>query len=288
MQDFNPMVAGGSNQQLSVGAVSVEMSRAAAEIHAKISIAKSFPRNMVQIKSALQRECNELAVANGAFYSFGRGSSMASGLSIRAAEMLARCFTNIDYGVIELSRTKSVKDGKGNIVIPGESEMMAFAWDVENNVRKEIKFTVSAVRDRKGGGQSLDTERDIYENNSNMGTRRLRNCILALVPAELKQLAEDMCKKTLSGGTGKSLAQRAEQMVMTFAGIGVTTEMIEGKLGHTIDSINADDIATLSGVWQALKDGGKIPDHFDYKKIEEVQKEQINNDGEFNVMKVGE
>lgn len=289
--NFNPLSTNNNQSQLSVGAASVEMSRAIAETQVKIHVAKSFPRDIISIKQAIKRECSEMSVADGAFYSFGRGSAMATGLSIRAAEMLARAYGNMDYGIIELSRTPVKRDQTGKIVEHGASEMMAFAWDLENNVKKELKFTVSAVRDSRGGASPLSTERDLYENNANMGARRLRNCILALIPTELQAIAENECKSTLSGGGDqKSLQKTSEAMIMAFNGVGVTNEMIENKIGHGIRSLNADDLKTLRGVWNAIKSGDKISDHFEIKSIEsdknKAAKDAVNTDADFDVMSV--
>ena len=266
--NFNPLAI--NNQacsQLSAGAVSVEMSRAIAETQVKIHVAKTFPRNLVESKKAIKRECSEISVAESAFFSFGKGSAMASGLSIRTAEMLARSYGNIDYGIIELSRTPAKRDQTGKVIEHGSSEMMAFAWDLENNVKKEIKFTVSAVRDKSGGPSALSSERDLYENNANMGARRLRNCILALIPTELQSFAESECKATLAGGGDqKSLQKSVEAMILMFNGAGVTSKMIEEKVGHSIDALNADDLTMMRGVWNAIKSGDKIADHFDFNK----------------------
>ena len=49
----------------------------------------------------------------------------------------ARCFGNLDYGIKELERSDAL----------GRSEMLAFAWDIENNVRAELSFIVPHKRD---------------------------------------------------------------------------------------------------------------------------------------------
>ena len=59
---------------------------------------------------------------------------------IRLAEELARCWGNIDYGLRELSRRA------------GESEMEAYAWDLETNTMSSQKFTVKHIREMEAAG----------------------------------------------------------------------------------------------------------------------------------------
>src|SRR5581483_9671785 len=59
----------------------------------------------------------------------------------------------------------------------GQSEMLAFAWDVQTNTRNSSVV----INPHKGytGGRDLTDLRQIYENNANVISRRVREAILA-------------------------------------------------------------------------------------------------------------
>jgi len=150
-------------------ATAVEQSRAVAEVHAMVVVAQQMPRNIDRAVREMQRSCSHIAVAEKAFYRYPRGGQQVTGVTITLAEELARCWGNIDYGIAELRRDDAA----------AESEMMAFAWDMETNTRPRTTFIVPHVRD---GGGRLTGPREVYENNANMGARRMREQILKLMP----------------------------------------------------------------------------------------------------------
>ena len=153
------------------GTVAIEASRAVAEAQGKLLIAKKFPRDEIAAYSKAIEACRRKTMAKKAFYAYPRGGQTVEGPTIRFAEELARCWGNIDYGIKELSQ-----DG-------GKSELQAYAWDLETNAQSVQNFTNPHQREVKGKMQSLTSQRDIYEANANMATRRMRARILAILPA---------------------------------------------------------------------------------------------------------
>ena len=157
------------------GTIAIEASRAIAEAQGKLVIAKRFPRDEVQSYAKAMEACQRPTMAAKAFYSFPRGGQTVEGPTIRFAEELARCWGNIDYGIKELSQD----DGK--------SEMQAYAWDLETNAQSVQNFTNPHQREQGKKMVTLTSQRDIYENNANMATRRLRSRILAILPLGLSR-----------------------------------------------------------------------------------------------------
>ena len=182
-------------------------------------------------------------MAEKAFYSFPRGDQTVEGPTIRFAEELARCWGNIDYGIKELSQDK------------GKSEMQAYAWDLETNAMSVQNFTNPHIREAGKQQITLTSQRDIYEVNANMGARRLRARILAILPNDLVEDAVEMCKKTLAGKSDEPLIDRVRKMVVQFTKFGVTQEQIEARLGHGVESMSADDLVEYIGIFNSLKEG---------------------------------
>lgn len=253
------------------GTVAIESSRAIAEAQGKLIIAKRFPRDEVQAYAKAMEACRRPTMAEKAFYSFPRGGQTVEGPTIRFAEELARCWGNVDYGIKELSQD----DGK--------SEMQAYAWDLETNAQSIQNFTNPHTRektDKKTKSVTMEvlrSQRDIYENNANMATRRLRSRILAILPSWFVEDAIAECKRTLAGENDTPLIDRVKKMVVKFAQLGVTQEQIEKRLGRKVDSMNADDFTEYIGIYNAIKQGeSKISEWFDTPKEASDLTNEIN------------
>ena len=238
------------------GTVAIEANRAIAEAQGKLVIAKRFPRDEVQAYAKAMEACQRPTMAEKAFYSFPRGGQTVEGPTIRFAEELARCWGNIDYGIKELSQDE------------GKSEMQAYAWDLETNAQSIQNFTNPHQREVGKKMQTLTSLRDIYENNANMATRRLRSRILAILPSWFVEDAIAECKKTLAGQNETPLVDRVKKMVVQFAKLGVTQEQIESRLKRKIDTMNADDFVEYIGIYNAIKQGeSKIAEWFEAEKV---------------------
>lgn len=246
---------GANFENINQGTVAVESSRAIAEAQGKLVIAKRFPRDEVQAYAKAIQACQRPKMASTAFYSYPRGGQTVSGASIRFAEELARCWGNIDYGIKELSR-----DG-------GKSEMSAYAWDMETNTISIQNFTNPHQRESGGRMVKLTSDRDIYEINANMAARRLRARILAVLPNWFVDDCIAECKKTLAGNNESPLIDRVRKLVVSFEKYAVTKEMIEKRLGHTIETTTQDEYIDLVGIGNSLKDKqSTVADWFEQPK----------------------
>ena len=174
---------------------------AVTEVLASIWIAKQFPRDLAEVTARMNQACSRLTLAQSATYAFPRGGTTVEGPSIRLAEALIGAWGNAEAGWKEVARHWDPKgaDGNGCMV----SECVAFCFDKETNVRREISFTVNHTRDKneyEGGKKvmkrvALESERDVYELCANMASRRIRACILQVLPGWLTEEALATTKK---------------------------------------------------------------------------------------------
>ena len=240
------------NDTINQGTVAIEASRAVAEAQGKLLIAKRFPRDEVASYANAIKSCQRADMAAKAFYAYPRAGQTVEGPTIRFAEELARCWGNIDYGIKELSQ-----DG-------GKSELQAYAWDLETNAQSVQNFTNPHQREVKGKMQTLTSQRDIYENNANMATRRMRARILAILPAWYVEGCIAECKKTLAGKNETPLIDRVKNMIVQFAKYGVSQEMIERRLKRKVDTMTPDDFTEYTGIYNAIKGGeSKVHEWFE-------------------------
>lgn len=254
-------------ENINQGTVAIEASRAIAEAQGKLVIAKRFPRDEVAAYAKAMQACQRPTMAAKAFYSFPRGGQTVEGPTIRFAEELARCWGNIDYGIKELSQDE------------GKSEMQAYAWDLETNAQSVQNFTNPHQREQGKKMVTLTSQRDIYENNANMATRRLRSRILAILPSWFVEDAIAECKKTLAGKNDTPLIDRVKNMVVQFAKLGVTQNQIERRLKKKIDTMNADDFTAFIGIYNAIKQGeSKIADWFEAEPVASDLTNELNGE----------
>jgi hypothetical protein len=226
-------------------ATMVEQSRAVAEVQAAVVIAQQRPRDIQAAMEQMRMSSAMPYLAERAFFRFPRGGQSVSGKSVHLARELARCWGNVVYGVKELRRDDAAR----------ESEMMAYAWDIQTNARNETVFIVPHMRDKRGGAEALTDMRDIYENNANNGARRLRECIFAVLPPWYVEEAAELCSRTLKDGGGKPLPNRIADCIAAFRAIGITKEQMERKTGRASGMWTPEDVAQLGVVFKSIQRG---------------------------------
>ncbi|WP_217698370.1 hypothetical protein [Streptacidiphilus griseoplanus] len=223
----------------------VEQSRAVAEVQAAIVVAQQCPRNIHAAVAEMRESCKQMTLAERAFYRYPKGGQTITGPSVHLARELARCWGNVQYGLVEMRRDDEY----------GQSEMQAFAWDVQTNSRNSSTFIVPHRRDTKNGPQQVTDMRDIYELNTNNGARRVREAIFAILPPWFVEEAKVLCAQTLKDGGGKPLAQRIADAIRLFEGLGVAVDRIEEKIGRPSEKWNEYDVAQLAITYKSLQRG---------------------------------
>lgn len=267
------------NQQQSM--IAVEQSKAVQTVQASLIIAKRFPRDEIKAQEKILNACMRPGLAEVATFTYARGGTNITGASIRLAEALAGYWGNIEFGWRELDRK------------PGASVLQAYCWDKETNVQREQTFEVKHVRDTKYGAKALTDERDIYENNANMAARRMRACILAMIPGDVVEDALTQCEKTMATKVELTPARKTA-LLENFKGYGVNKKMIEERIQRNLDAITPAQFISLGKIANSLKEGMSEPkDWFNFdlagsdtektKKDakpakEEVQVEEENKD----------
>ena len=246
----------------------VEQSRAAQEVQAAMVVAKKFPRDEQVAYAKIMQSCTRLSLAESALYSYPRGGQTVTGPSIHLAKAIAKAWGNLDFGIRELSQEN------------GESLVESFCWDMESNVRETKIFTVKHERHTKKGVSSLNDPRDIYEMVANQGSRRLRACILGIIPQDIVDAAVEKCYATMKkGGGDKPLVDRVREMVAYFKSVGVDEKLLEKRLGHNLSSVDETELVNLRMIANSLKNGmAKREDYFDLKGAEGGHASALNDE----------
>ena len=233
------------------------VSRQTQEVQGAIFMAKQFPRDEYAAIGRIERMCERSSLAEQATYSYPRGGKQVTGPSIRLAEAIAQAWGNIDCGVIELENKN------------GASELMAYAWDLETNTRVTKMFKVKHVRDTKKGSSALTDSRDIYEATANFGARRLRACILSVIPGDVVERAVEVCKETVTNKDKTPIADRIKKLEKAFKELSINRDQLEEYAQRNLNEFGRDEIFALQGVYKAIRDGqAKAEDYFGKVKMD--------------------
>lgn len=251
----SPMQMDGANRHDSGNALAANMeARAVSEVKAQVIMARQYPRDPMTAMDNILRECQRPTLADAAVYTFPRGKEMVSGPSIRLAEVMARNWGNVNFGQEVLERGT---DKRGI----GFSLVRAFAWDLQTNLYVSRQFEVKHFRATKAGGYKLTDDRDIYELEANMGARRLRACILQVIPGDVTASAVNACRKTASSGLNEMMKdeqKRAElvaKMLRIYEKMGVSQKDLEEYLKAIVQNWSADEMLRLKELKNGLDDG---------------------------------
>jgi len=160
----------------------IEQARATADVLAAVEAAKRWPRDIPTVREEMSAVCKTERVAKTAFWSFPRGKEDLTGSSVYLMRTIAAIWGNCSFGARELNR-----DPRREL-----SEMHAWAWDLQSNVRIEETFLVPWAIDLKGDKtKRLVSLRDIRELLSNVAQRKVRVQIRNMLPDWYVADAED-------------------------------------------------------------------------------------------------
>jgi hypothetical protein len=231
--------------------VEVEQQRAISEVQGAIILAKKFPRNQIDCMDRINIACQRPGLAEQSLYSYSRGGTEITGPSIRLAEAIAQNWSNLQFGIKELEQRN------------GESTVESFCWDMETNVRQVKTFQVKHERHTKKGNYKLEDPRDIYELTANQGARRLRACILGIIPGDVIDAAVTQCEETLKAKADTS-PEALKKLIEAFSNYHVTKEQIEKRIQRHLDTITAAQLVQLRKVYNSIKDGmSSVADWFE-------------------------
>jgi hypothetical protein len=201
---------------------------------------------------AILNECSRPTFAEKATYAYARGGSNIKGPSINLAKAIARAWTHIKFGSHMLSQNQK------------QTEVEAYAWDFETmNMTSRVIF-VSHIRHTRNGDTLLTDPRDISEMVENQVARKMRNCILDLVPADVVESALNAVDTTLRVNLQLTPEKIANMQKLFDDKYGVTRKHLEKYIQRSIEKIEPTQYLRLSEIYNSLKDDMSTPtDWFD-------------------------
>lgn len=212
-----------------------------AEIDTQIATAKAFPRSLAIFYSkAKEMVMVSEEVAASCSYSMPRAGKIIEGGSVRLAEIIAACYTNIRAG-------SRVIGNDGKMI-----KAQGICHDLENNNSVTIEVDVRITNKK---GETYNDDMQIVVGNAACA-KAYRNAIFKVIPKamidEIEQHAK-LCAK----GTQATLEKRRAAAIEYFIGLKITEKEIFEILGvKGIKEIDLEKLSVLTGMKSAYRNEG--------------------------------
>lgn len=257
-----------------------------ANIDIQVSTAKQYPRSISRCaNNAVAIATMDKDTAQSCGYALPRGGKPITGPSVHLAKIIAQQYGNLraEAKVVEITDKQVVSRGT--------------AWDLENNYA--VSFEVRRSIIGRNGNRFSDDMITVTGNAAN--SIAYRNAIFGIVPKSITDKAYKAAQHLITGDLSdeEKLIKRRDGAIKHFIDTyGITEEEVIKLCGkHTVNQIQADEIALLLGFAQSLKDGdttveelmapfrkGKAKSKsasaksFDEDAVEEVEAEEVETD----------
>lgn len=215
-----------------------------ANIDIQVSTAKQYPRSISRCtNNAVALATMDRETAQSCGYALPRGGKPITGPSVHLAKIIAQQYGNLraEAKVVEITDKQIVSRGT--------------AWDLENNNAYSVEVRRSIVG--RNGNRFSDDMITVTGNAAN--SIAYRNAIFGIVPKAIVDKAYKAAQHLITGDLSdeEKLIKRRDGAIKHFIDTyGITEEEVIKLCGkHTVNQIQADEIALLLGFAQSLKDG---------------------------------
>lgn len=219
-----------------------------AVIDTQIATAKQYPRSIAKaIENATITATLDKETAQSCHYSLPRGGKQISGPSVHLAKILLQSWGNIRA------------EARVTEVASRHVTSQAICFDLENNVAVKVEVKRSIITKT---GRMNDDMITVTGNAAN--SIALRNAIFAVIPKSVTDKVYSSAKRAIAGDLSskeKLVAKRKAVIDALKESYGVTEEEILRAIGkQSVNHIEEEEILSLLGIGQAIKDGDTTVD----------------------------
>jgi hypothetical protein len=235
--------------------------REKASVEARFIMAANRPRDFETSRRRLVDACKRPGFAAMARYSKPVGRERIEGLSIRFAEEARVLWGNMDVTVLLVFDDDMRRIYRVQGIDLETNATEAVDVMVEKFVeRRQTRDGMEIIGSRTNtSGQTVykvrATEDDLAVKVNAQVAKSRRNCILALLPADVKEECEAQAIATLTKRDQEDPGAARKAILDSFWKLGVTPAQIVEVLGHAVEQINPAELSLLRSYYTALKDG---------------------------------
>ena len=213
------------------------------EHESMVAISVQRPRNLDHVLEAVMKELRlvpNYAVRNYYVLPFKNehGTADVAGPSVHLARILLRNFGNAASRAYVSSMEEEY------------AHLAGVFTDLQTGVRMELPLTVGRWTKQKGKMICLEGRWWIQAIQAG-ASKAQRNAIMAGIPDWLTQSAYDLSRQLAVDDTRKKLST----IIEWFLRHGVTRERLERQLGGSLEKLSDEQMATLRGLANAVRDG---------------------------------
>lgn len=225
-----------------------------AETDVAVNTAKRYPRDIQACRAdALAMATMSAEIAESCYYVLPRDGKKIDGPSVRLAEIIVSA-----YGNIKVATRIIGNDGK---MITAEAVCM----DTEKNITVSVQVK-RRITNKKGETYSDDMQ--VVTGNA-ASAIAYRNAVLKVIPMVLTNNVLDAAKKIAAGTEADLPITRAKALQYIHENFKVKSEQVLKILKRqSIEDITIDDIKTIKGFINAIRDGDATINEVFYGKPE--------------------
>lgn len=232
-----------------------------AQIDTQIATAKAYPRDLKKaVEDSIFTATLDLETASSCNYALPRGGKTINGPSVHLALILAQNWGNlrIEAKIAAIEKTSITSQ--------------AVCFDLEKNIAIKVEVKRSIMTK---SGRMNDDMITVTGNAAN--SISLRNAILKVIPKAVVDKVSKSAKQLITGDISdetKFIKKRNSVLDGFKNTYGVTEQEVLETIGKpSTANITADDIVTLIGYAQSIKDGDSTADLiFRSKKVDSAKK----------------
>lgn len=232
-----------------------------ANIDSQISTAKQYPRDIRRsIDNSIVIATMNEETAQSCGYALPRGEKIITGPSVHLAKIMVSNWGNIR------TEAKVVQITDKHVISRGT------CWDLETNVASAFEVRRNII-DSKGRRFSDDM---ITVTGNAANSIAYRNSVFAVIPQVITNRVYEAAQRLITGDLSDAdkILKKRTLIINSFKNdYAITEEEVLKLCGRqTVNQININEISTLIGILQSLKDGDTSVDYL-IKPIRGVKEE---------------
>ena len=216
------------------------------EVDKQIATAKHYPRDVKKFSEQVSSIVNmSVEIAQSCYYTIPREGKSIDGPSVRLAEIIVSCWTNICVA----TKVRKSKDGK-TVCAEGA------AWDLENNVRvtQEVERSIVTKQGR------------IYSENMQQVTQMAanaiayRNVVFKVIPRcfveTFYKQAKGRVQQEMDNANPTEIKKKINRIISRIKNLGMSESVLLKIVNRpSLDAIKPSDYSNLYGIGTSIKEG---------------------------------
>lgn len=257
--------------------------KATADINARWMIAMQRPRDLMDVRASILKECTRPKFAASAIYQVPRGGATIRGLSIRFAEAVMKAMGNM--GAEAQTLYDSDDERVIRVTITDYEGNSAWSRDLTVRKTKEVKRRpnhfiserLNSYGEPNWTVQASDDDVNVKE--AAAISKASRTGILRLVPAWLLAECQEKCEQVQQAKAAQDPDAERRKMFDAFSQLNVQPSWIAEYLGHPVEQATPAEVVELQQLYRAIRDGQTTPIDALRGKRGETDKPERSNGG---------